>query len=122
MWIVRLALHRPYTFTVMAALILCLGFLSYFRVSKYIFPAINIPVVAVVWGYGGLAPEEIEKRMVTISERTMTTTVNDIEHIESQSYAGIGVIKVFLQEGANVASAVAQITASNQSAVRSMPP
>lgn len=122
MWIVRLALRRPYTFTVMAALILCLGFLSYFRMSKDIFPAINIPVVAVVWGYGGLAPEEIEKRMVTISERTMTTTVNDIEHIESQSYAGIGVIKVFLQEGANVASAVAQITASNQSAVRSMPP
>ena len=122
MWIVRLALRRPYTFTVMAALILCLGLLSYFRMPKDIFPSINIPVVAVVWHYGGLAPDEIEKRMVTISERVMTTTVNDIEHIESQSYPGIGVIKVFLHEGANVPSAVAQITASNQTAVHSMPP
>ncbi len=122
MWIVRLALRRPYTFTVMAVLILCLGLLSYFRMAKDIFPAVDIPVVCIIWNYGGLAPEEVEKRMVTISERVMTTTVNDIEHIESQSYPGIGVIKVFLQENANVASAVAQITASNQTAVRSMPP
>jgi multidrug efflux pump subunit AcrB len=122
MWIVRLALRRPYTFTVMAALIFLLGILSYFRMAKDIFPSVDIPVVCVVWNYGGLAPEELEKRMTTISERVMTTTVNDIEHIESQSYPGIGVIKVFLQENANVESAIAQITASNQAAVRSMPP
>ncbi len=122
MWIVRLALRRPYTFTVMAALILCLGVLSYFRMAKDIFPVVDIPVVCVVWNYGGLAPQEIERRMVTISERVMTTTVNDIEHIESQSYPGIGVIKVFLHEDANIESAIAQITASNQTVIRAMPP
>ncbi len=122
MWIVRLALRRPYTFTVMAALILCLGVLAYLRMAKDIFPSVDIPVVCVVWTYTGLAPEEMERRMVTISERVMTTTVNDIEHIESQSYPGIGVIKVFLQENANIESAIAQVTASNQTVIRSMPP
>lgn len=122
MWIVRLALNRPYTFTVFALLILMLGVLSVRRMAKDIFPAIDIPVVSVLWTYNGLTPEEMERRIVTISERAMTTTVNDIEHIESQSFSGIGVIKVFFQPGASVDAAVAQVTAVNQTVLRSMPP
>ena len=122
MWIVRLALRRPYTFTVMALLILILGVLAGIRMAKDIFPSIDIPVVSVVWSYGGLTPEEMERRIVTISERSMTTTVNDIEHIESQSLSGIGVIKVFFQPGASVDAAVAQVTAINQTLLRFMPP
>ncbi|MEO7598496.1 MAG: efflux RND transporter permease subunit [Opitutus sp.] len=122
MWIVRLALRRPYTFTVMALLIVILGVVAVSRMAKDIFPAIDIPVVTVLWMYNGLAPEEMEKRIVTISERSMTTTVNDIEHIESQSLTGLGVIKVFFQPGASVDAAVAQVTAINQTIVRIMPP
>ena len=122
MWIVRLALRRPYTFTVMALLILILGVLAGRRMPKDIFPSIDIPVVTVVWSYGGLTPEEMERRIVTISERAMTTTVNDIEHIESQSLSGIGVIKIFFQPGASVDAAVAQVTAINQTIVRALPP
>lgn len=121
MWIVRLALRRPYTFTVMALLILILGVFSGLRMAKDIFPAIDIPVVTVVWQYTGLTPQEMERRIVTISERSMTTTVNDIEHIESQSLAGVGVIKVFFQPGASVDAAVAQVTAINQTLLRLMP-
>src|SRR5471030_322517 len=86
MWIVRLALRRPYTFTVMALLIVVLGILSFLKMAKDIFPSIDIPVVVVIWQYGGLTPDEMAKRVVNISERAMTTTVNDIEHLESQSF------------------------------------
>src|SRR5256885_13864346 len=102
MWIVRLALNRPYTFTVMALLIIILGVIAVRRMAKDIFPSIDIPVVSVVWTYGGLTPEEMERRIVIISERAMTTTVNDIEHLESQSLTGIGIIKVFFQPGASI--------------------
>ncbi len=122
MWIVRLALRRPYTFTVMALLIVILGLVTLSRMAKDIFPAIDIPVVTVLWAYNGLTPEEMEKRIITISERAMTTTVNDIEHMESQSLGGVGVIKVFFQPGASVDAAVAQVTAINQTVVRVMPP
>ena len=122
MWIVRLALRRPYTFTVVALLILILGTLSALRMAKDIFPPIDIPVVSVIWQYTGLTPDEMEKRMVLLSERGMTTTVNDIEHIESQSLLGVGVIKVFFYPGTSIASAVAQITAVCQTSLRTMPP
>ncbi len=122
MWIVRLALRRPYTFTVVALLILIMGALSALRMAKDIFPPIDIPVVSIIWQYTGLTPDEMEKRMVLLSERGMTTTVNDIEHIESQSLLGVGVIKVFFYPGTNMGSAVAQITAVSQSSLRQMPP
>ena len=122
MWIVRLALRRPYTFTVMALLILLLGVIAGGRMAKDIFPSIDIPVVTVLWSYTGLTAEEMERRIVTVSERAMTTTVNDIEHIESQSLAGLGVIKIFFQPGASVDAAVAQVTAINQTIVRILPP
>ncbi len=122
MWIVRLALRRPYTFTVVALLILILGTLSALRMAKDIFPPIDIPVVSVIWQYTGLTPDEMEKRMILLSERGMTTTVNDIEHIESQSLLGVGVIKVFFYPGTNMGSAVAQVTAICQTSLRQMPP
>jgi multidrug efflux pump subunit AcrB len=121
MWIVRLALRRPYTFVVAAFLILILGVYSILTMPTDIFPNINIPVVTVVWNFSGLSAQQMASRMVTGSERGLTSSVNDIEHIESQSLNGVAVIKIFLQPHANVASAVAQITASSQSQVRSMP-
>ena len=122
MWLVRLALNRPYTFIVASILILILSVVAVVRTPTDIFPDINIPVVSVVWGYTGLAPEEMERRMVTLSERGITTTVNDIEHIESQSYYGIGVVKIFFQQGTDINGAVAQTTAIAQAGLRSMPP
>ncbi|PYL71011.1 MAG: RND transporter, partial [Verrucomicrobia bacterium] len=122
MWIVRLALRRPYTFTVVAILVVLLGIVTIARMSTDIFPNINIPVVSVIWSYSGVAPEEMEKRFVTVCERAMTTTVNDIEHIESQSYNGVSVIKVFFHEGAKVEAGVAQITSICQTLLRIMPP
>jgi len=122
MWIVRLALRRPYTFTVMAVLIVILGVLDLVRMPKDIFPPIDIPVVTVVWNYAGLTPEELERRVITISERAMTTTVNDIEHMESQSLLGVGVIKVFFHPGTSIDAAVAQVTAINGAVIRTMPP
>jgi len=122
MWIVRLALRRPYTFVVMAVLILVLGIVSIETMSTDIFPVIDIPVVTVVWTYSGTSPDEMEKRFTTISERAMTTTVNDIEHIESQSVSGISIIKVFFQPGTKIEAAVAQITAVNQTILRILPP
>src|SRR5213595_676792 len=122
MWIVRLALRRPYTFTVVAILALQLGIVTIARMSTDIFPNINIPVVSVIWSYAGVAPEEMQKRFVTVCERAMTTTVNDIEHIESQSYNGVSVIKVFFHEGAKVEAGVAQITSICQTLLRIMPP
>ncbi len=121
MWIVRLALRRPYTFTVMAILIVLMGIVTIYRMATDIFPAINIPVVSVIWSYSGVAPEEMAARFVTVTERAMTTTVNDIEHIESQSYNGVSVIKVFFHEGANVSAGVAQVTSICQTLLRTMP-
>jgi len=109
MWIVRLAVRLPYTFTVMAILILLVGVIAITRMSTDIFPNINIPVVSVIWSYPGVAPEEMEKRFVTVCERAMTTTVNDIEHIESQSYNGVAGL-VYFHEGAKVEAGVAQVT------------
>src|SRR5438309_551129 len=122
MWIVRLALRRPYTFTVMAILIVLMGIVTITRMATDIFPKIDIPVVSVIWSFPGVAPEEMEKRFVTVCERAMTTTVNDIEHIESQSYNGVSVIKVFFHEGAKVEAGVAQITSIAQTLLRIMPP
>ena len=122
MWIVRLALRKPYTFTVMAVLILVLGAVSYLSMPKDIFPNINIPVVSVIWSYTGLPPQEMERRFVTISERAMTTTVNDIEHEESQSYPGVAAIKVFFQPNVKIEQAVAQVTAISQTLLRIFPP
>src|SRR3954462_6399319 len=122
MWLVRMALSRPYTFVVMAMLIVILGVVTIARMPTDIFPDIDIPVISVVWNYGGLSPEEMEKRIVTNYERNLTTTVNDIEHIESQSLPGMAVIKIYLQPGARIEAATAQITAISQTAVRQMPP
>ena len=122
MWIVKLALRRPYTFVVMSLLIVVLSVVTILRMPVDIFPEINIPVVAVVWTYPGMSPEEMEKRIVTVHERGMTTTVNDIEHIESQSLAGVSVIKVFFQPGAKVEAAVAQVNAISNAVLRILPP
>jgi CzcA family heavy metal efflux pump len=122
MWIVRLALRRPYTFVVMAIAIALLGSLAIVRTPTDIFPQINIPVVSVIWSYSGMAPDEMEGRIVTICERAMTTTVNSIEHIESQSLNGVAVIRVFFQPDAKIEAAVAEVTAINQTLLRIMPP
>jgi multidrug efflux pump subunit AcrB len=122
MWLVRLALKRPYTFVVMSMLIIIVGILTISRMPTDIFPDIDIPVISIVFNYSGLSPEEMEKRMVNNFERGLTTTVNDIEHIESQSLTGIAVVKVFFQPGAKIEAATAQVTAIAQAAIRSMPP
>src|ERR1700753_3812521 len=121
MWIVRLALRRPYTFAVFALLLLILGPLSILRTPTDIFPNIDIPVVAMVWPYTGLSPEQMAQRIVWQSERTLTTTVNDIEHIESQSLNGIGVLNIFFQPNVNIAMAVAQVAAIGQTQLRQLP-
>ena len=122
MWLVRIALKRPYTFIVMSLLIVITGVMSIVRMPTDIFPDIDIPVISVVWNYNGLSPEEMEQRIVTNYERFLTTTVNDIEHIESQALPGIAVIKIFFQPGARIEAATAQVTAVSQAAVRQMPP
>jgi CzcA family heavy metal efflux pump len=122
MWIVALALRRPYTFIVMALVIIILFFVTLARTPVDIFPSIDIPVVSVVWYYTGMAPQDMADRIVANSERGITTTVNDIEHMESQSVYGMGVIKVFFRPGTNVQGAIAQITAIAQTTVRSLPP
>ena len=122
MWIVRLALRRPYTFVVFALLVLILGVFSIETMPTDIFPNIDIPVVTVVWNFNGLSAQEMANRIVTNSERGMTTTVNDIEHIESQSLNGLALIKIFFQPHVNIASAVAEITAISQVQLRSLPP
>ncbi|MCE5335687.1 MAG: efflux RND transporter permease subunit [Desulfobacteraceae bacterium] len=122
MWIVRLALRRPYTVAVMVLLIICMGLLSLSRMIVDIFPAIDIPVVIVVWNYPGLSPEDMERRIVLISERAYSTTVNGIQRIESQSIPGIGVIKVFFHPGTEIAAAIAQISAVSNTLLRIAPP
>ena len=122
MWIVALALRRPYTFIVMALVTIILTPLTILRTPTDIFPDIDIPVVSVVWFYTGMAPQDMADRIVANSERGITTTVNDIEHMESQSVYGLGVIKVFFRPGTNVQGAIAQITAISQTSVRQLPP
>ncbi|QKQ75393.1 efflux RND transporter permease subunit [Nostoc sp. TCL240-02] len=122
MWIVKLALRRPYTFVITSILIFVLGVVTITRMATDIFPEINIPVVSVIWSYSGVSPEEMEQRIVTTSERSFTTTVNDIEHIESQSLNGVSVIKVFFQPGAKIEAAVAQLTSNTQTILRGLPP
>ena len=122
MWIVALALRRPYTFIVMALVIIILFVVTVFRTPVDIFPDINIPVVSVVWFYTGMSPEDMADRIVANSERGITTTVNNIEHMESQSVYGLGIIKVFFRPGTNVEGAIAQITAICQTSVRGLPP
>ncbi|HEY9758097.1 MAG TPA: efflux RND transporter permease subunit [Oculatellaceae cyanobacterium] len=122
MWIVELAIRRPYTFVVVSALIALLGILSITRMAIDIFPAIDLPVVSVIWGYTGLPPEEMQNRIITISERAMTTVTSEIEHLESNSVNGIGVIKVYLRQGADVGKAVALMSAVNQTVLRILPP
>jgi multidrug efflux pump subunit AcrB len=122
MWIVRLALRRPYTFVVMSLAILLLGVTAILTMPIDIFPYIDIPVISIVWNYNGISPEEMEKRVVTIFERSMTTSVNDIEHIESQSYTGVALIRVYFHPNAKPEMAMAQITAMAQSITRGMPP
>src|SRR5690349_1382795 len=114
MWIVRLALGRPRMVAVMAILILLLGVLNITRLPKDIFPPINLPVVSIVWSYGGLAPQEVETRIVRISEIVTTSNTSGIEHVESQSLSGIGVIKVYFQQGTQTSDAVALVTALMQ--------
>ncbi|MFI5183383.1 MAG: efflux RND transporter permease subunit [Vicinamibacteria bacterium] len=122
MWIVRLALSRPYTFIVMALVIVLLAPVVLLRTPTDIFPEINIPVISLIWSYSGLAPQEMEQRITTGVERGITTLVNDVEHIESQSLAGIAVIKIYFHPSAAIQTALAQTTAISQTFLRNLPP
>jgi CzcA family heavy metal efflux pump len=120
--IVRVALNRPYTFVVLAILIVISGVLAAFTTPTDIFPAIRIPVVSVVWSYTGLPPDDMSGRVVYYYERTLTTQVNDIQHIESQSLPGYGVVKIFFQPNVNISAALAQVTAASQTVLKLLPP
>ncbi len=120
--IVRIALRRPYTFVVLALLLLIIGPLAAARTPVDIFPEIRIPIIAVIWNYTGLPPEDMAGRVVTQFERALTTTVNDIEHIEANSYTGAGIVKIFFQPGADIRIANSQVTAISQTLLRNMPP
>src|SRR5579871_236909 len=122
MGIVETALRRPHTFVVLALLILILGVVTVQSTPTDVFPTIDIPVASVIWAYNGASPDDMEKRIVTIAERSYTTSVNDIQHIESQSMPGVSVIKVFFQPGAKVEGAVAQLTATSQTLLKTLPP
>ena len=121
MWIVRLALQRPYTFVVMALLIMILSPLVILRTPVDIFPDINIPVISIVWQYAGLAPQQMTDRIISVTERGLTTTVNNIEHVESQSMSGVAIEKIFFQPTANIQTAIAQVTAITQTMTRALP-
>ncbi|MDP9040056.1 MAG: efflux RND transporter permease subunit [Acidobacteriota bacterium] len=121
MWIVRLALRRPYTFVVLSLLLLMVGPVVMLRTPVDIFPEIDLPVVSVIWNYAGLSPEQLSDRIVLPFERSLTTTVNDIEHTESQTLNGVAVIKIFFRPTVNISQAVAQVTAIGQSALRQYP-
>jgi multidrug efflux pump subunit AcrB len=121
MWIVALALRRPYTFVVMALLILILSPIVILRTPTDIFPDINIPVISIVWNYTGLAPQDMSDRITSVTERALTTLVNDIDHIESQSLNGIAVVKVFFRPNANIQTALAQVTAISQTQIKQLP-
>jgi CzcA family heavy metal efflux pump len=120
--IVRIALQRPYTFVVLAIFILIVGCLSALRAPTDIFPAINIPVVSVVWQYTGLSPDQMEGRIMAPFQRVLTTTVNSVEHIEGTSLNGYGVVKIFFQPGTNIATANAQVTSISQEILKQLPP
>jgi multidrug efflux pump subunit AcrB len=122
MWIVELALRRPYTFLVMALLILLATPLVLLKMSTDIFPEINIPVISIVWTYTGLSAQDIGQRITSVNERGLTTSVNDIEHIESESLAGFAIIKIFFQPNADIPTAIAQVVATEQSQLRQLPP
>src|ERR1700734_1799316 len=122
MWIVQLALRRTYTFVVMALLIAAVSVVAVFRMSTDIFPEINIPVVSVVWQFTGMPADEIERRIMLPNERVLTTSVNDIEHIESQSLFGVGLIRLYFHPSARIEAAVAQVTATSQTILKTMPP
>jgi len=122
MWIVRLALRRPYTFVVAALLLLLMTPFVLTKTPTDIFPSINIPVISVIWQFTGLPADQIAQRMVFTEERALTTTVDNIEHIESTSYDSQGVIKVFFQPGVNPSTAVAQLTAVSQTILKQLPP
>ena len=122
MWLVLLALRRPYTFVCASLLLLVFGVVAVLRMPIDIFPAINIPVVSVIWQYNGLSPQEMEQRVVTLGERIYSSYVNDIEHIESQTLSGLSIIKVYFQPDADVPAGMAQLTAASQGAIRQMPP
>src|SRR5246500_5625526 len=121
MWIVKLALSRPYTFVVLALLLFLISPVMMMRTSVDIFPSINIPVVSIIWTFNGLVPTEMEQRITSIYERALTTTVGNIEHIESQSLNGVSVIKVYLQPQSNVDGAIAQVTAEAQATLKQLP-
>ncbi|MCU1384738.1 MAG: AcrB/AcrD/AcrF family multidrug efflux protein [Acidobacteria bacterium] len=121
MWIVRLALRRPYTFVVTSLLIAVLGLMSIVSMPTDIFPAIDIPVISVIWSYGGLSATEMQERITTVVERAMTTTVSGLEHLESNSVRGNSVIKLYFQPGADVNAAIAQVTAICQTLIRPLP-
>src|ERR1700678_243066 len=120
--IVRIALRRPYTFVVLALLLLLIGPLAAMRTPVDIFPEIRIPIIAAIWQYTGLPPDEMAGRMVSQFQRTLTTTVNDIEHIEANSYTGLGIVKIFFQPGADIRTANAQVPAVSQNLLRQSPP
>ena len=122
MWIVKLALNRPYTFVVLSLLIVILSGVAIVQTPVDIFPDINIPVIGVILNYGGLSPQDMQDRLATVLERNLTTTVSDIEHMEAQSYHGVAVIKIFFQPGTDVFAGMAQVSATAASAVRGMPP
>src|SRR6195952_3699139 len=122
MWIVRLALRRPYTFVVFSLLMFLLGIGTAIEAPKDIYPYINIPVVTIVWSYSGLPPDQMEGRIVTVCERALSTTVNDIEHTSSESYQGVAVIRVFFQPTVKVELALSQITSISQTILRGLPP
>ncbi|KAG9581658.1 hypothetical protein KCV01_g15298, partial [Aureobasidium melanogenum] len=120
--LVRIALSRPYTFIVLALLILIAGPLAALRTPTDIFPNIGIPVISVVWTYNGLPPDQMSGRVIYYYERQLTTSVNDIEHIESQSLPGVGIVKIFFQPGVDIRTATAQVTSISQTVVKQMPP
>ena len=121
MWIVNVALKRPYTFIVMAILILLATPFVLLTTPVDVLPEINIPVVSIIWNYTGLSAEDMANRITSVNERSLTTTVNDIEHIESQSIPNYGVIKVFFQPTVNINAALAQVTALSQTVLKQMP-
>ena len=122
MWVVQIALRRPYTFVVFSFLIAIFGGLAALRTPTDIFPNINIPVVSVVWTYNGLLPNDMSGRVIYYYERTLTAQVGDIEHIESQSLSGYGVVKIFFQKNVNISAALAQVTAASQTVLKLLPP
>src|SRR5262249_16949768 len=122
MWIVRLALRRPYTVLVSVLLAFLFGLLSIQRLQRDILPNIDIPVVGIIWNYPGLSAEDMEKRVVFITERAFSTPISGISHIESESQSGIGLLKVYFEEGADIGAAIAQITSVANTITRVLPP